>query len=243
MAAERKRTKEAGQEAMTGRAQLYAAIFDLGGVMTEPIFRGLEVAPAYAGLLGFFLTDCRDVYHLPTGVHDLHQLETGQILEPEFFRRLCLRYAEAGNQPVDPDEALHAVWGHQMIACAAMVDAVRQVRDAGFRTALLTNISRGAEAMWRSVIPVDELFDVITDSSLVGLRKPDPRIFELTCERLGVAPDRCLFVDDIQCNVDAAAALGMETIRCVEPMDAADEVVLRLLGRRAGSEAEPAPVP
>jgi putative hydrolase of the HAD superfamily len=120
-----------------------------------------------------------------------------------------------------------------------MIDAVRQVRMAGYRTALLTNISRTGEEVWRSLLPVDELFDVVVDSSQVGMRKPDPAIFLLTCERLGLRPDQCLFVDDLRCNVTAAADLGMTTIQCRDPVAIADEVVELLLGRTAASEPEP----
>ena len=111
---------------------------------------------------------------------------------------------------------------------------------AGYRTALLTNISRSGESVWRSLLPVDELFDVVVDSSQVRLRKPDPAIFLLTCERLGLEPRECLFVDDLHCNVDAATELGMTTIQCDDPVVIADEVVELLLGRAAAAEPESA---
>ncbi len=74
------------------------------------------------------------------------------------------------------------------------------------------------------------------------MRKPDPAIFLLTCERLGLAPRDCLFVDDLRCNVDAATQLGMTTIKCDDPVAIADEVVERLLGRPAAAEPESAGV-
>jgi putative hydrolase of the HAD superfamily len=218
---------------------LGAVIFDLGGVMTEPMFRHrADVPPELLGLVAFFLTEFRDHYHLPTGAHDLHLLETGKIGDDEFFERMCARYADAGNDVVDPKTAQQVIFGRGMVACAAMADAVRQVRDAGYKTGLLTNISRDGEAQFRELFPVDELFDVIVDSSKVGLRKPDPEIYRLTCTRLGLAPERCLFIDDLLCNVEAASALGMETILCLDPVAAADEVVQRLLGHPAAAEAE-----
>jgi len=230
------------QQATTDRTQtlhdIDGVIFDLGGVMTEPLFRDhSHVPPEYFGVVAFFLGEFRDHYHLPTGAHDLHLLETGKISDDEFFDRMCARYVEAGNEPVDPRVAQQVVFGRGMVACSAMVDAVYQVRGAGYRTALLTNISRDGEAMWRDLIPVDELFDVVIDSSKVGLRKPDPEIYRLTCTRLGVAPERCLFIDDLLCNVEAASELGMETIQCLDPVAVADEVVQRLLGHSAAAEA------
>jgi len=216
-----------------------AAIFDLGGVMTEPLFRNRrDVDPAYLNLVAFFLNEFKDHYHLPTGAHDLHLLETGKISDDEFFDRMCARYAEAGNEPIDARVAQKVVFGRGMVASSAMADAVRQVKEAGYKTALLTNISRDGEAMWRGLIPVDDLFDVVIDSSKVGLRKPDPRIYELTCARLGVTPDRCMFIDDLACNVEAAAQLGMHTIQCLDPIESADEVVQLLLGHHAAEEVE-----
>lgn len=219
-----------------------AAIFDLGGVMTEPLFRNRhDVDPAYVNLVAFFLNDFRDYYHLPTGAHDLHLLETGHISDDEFFDRMCTRYAEAGNEAIDPRVAQKVIFGRGMVASSAMADAVRQVKAAGYKTALLTNISRGGESLVRDLIPVHELFDVVVDSSRVGLRKPDPRIYQLTCERLGVAADRCMFIDDLECNVNAAAELGMVVIQCLDPVDAADEVVQLLLGHRASDEVMASP--
>ncbi|MGH7722682.1 MAG: HAD family hydrolase [Candidatus Dormibacteria bacterium] len=231
---------------MTARSPeraLKGAIFDLGGVMTEPIGRHREeiVDPAQLDLLRFFLNEFRDVYHLPTGAHDLHLLETGYISDDEFFDRMTDRYiAQGGHAGVDARIAQHVVFGRGMAACGAMIDAVRQVKGAGYRTALLTNISSSGESVWRSLLPVDELFDVVVDSSQVRLRKPDPAIFRLTCARLGLEPAECLFIDDLRCNVDAATELGMTTIQCNDPVVIADEVVLMLLGRRAAAEPESA---
>jgi putative hydrolase of the HAD superfamily len=220
---------------------LRGAIFDFGGVMTESLFRRRRDAdPDVVSLLVFFFNDLRSVYHLPTSTHDLHLLETGQLTEIEFFRRLCARHEEAGGPHIDPERVRALLFAERAEASAAMVDTVRQLRAAGYRTALLTNNAREWEPMWRSLIPVDELFDVVVDSSAVGLRKPDPRIYELTCSRLGLQPEECIFVDDLECNIDAAAALGMEVVHCTDPTTASEVVAQRLLGRAAS--AEPADV-
>jgi putative hydrolase of the HAD superfamily len=62
------------------------------------------------------------------------------------------------------------------------------------------------------MLPVDELFEVVVDSAFVGVRKPDPAIFRLTCDRLGVEPSRCLFVDDNEAHCAAAGELGMAAV-------------------------------
>jgi putative hydrolase of the HAD superfamily len=191
-------TQPAATPPATASREFDGVIFDLGGVMTEPLFHHrTDVPPEFFGVIAFFLGEFRDHYHLTTGVHDLHLLEMGKISDDEFFDRMIARYIEAGNGPMDPREAQKFVFGQGMVACGAMVDAVRQIRDAGFKTALLTNISREGEAIFTKLFPVDELFDVVVDSSKVGMRKPDPAIYRLTCERLGIAPERCLVIDDL----------------------------------------------
>jgi len=62
------------------------------------------------------------------------------------------------------------------------------------------------------MIPVDELFEVIVDSSAVGMRKPDPRIYHMALDQLGVAPERSVFLDDAPGNIAAARAIGMHAI-------------------------------
>lgn len=216
-----------------------AVIFDLGGVMTEPLFRNRhDIDPEYLNLVAFFLNEFRDHYHLTTGAHDLHLLEMGTISDEEFFDRMCVRYAESGHEPIEPRTAQNVIFGRGMVASSAMADAVRQVRDAGYRTALLTNISRSGEALMRDIIPLDDLFDVVVDSSRVGMRKPDPQIYELTCARLLVSPHRCLFIDDLECNVDAARTLGIEAMQCLDPVETADQVIRLLLGHPAAAEVE-----
>jgi putative hydrolase of the HAD superfamily len=221
-------------------ATLRGAIFDYGGVMTESVFRRRRDAdPDVVSLLAFFINDLREIYHLPTSsAHDLHMLETGRLSEAEFFRRLCERHEAAGGPHIDSEHVRELIFAERAEASATMVDTVRQLRNAGYRTALLTNNAREWEPMWRAHIPVDELFDVVVDSSVVGLRKPDPAIYTLTCARLGLQAGECIFVDDLQCNVDAAAELGMEIVHCMNPTDAADVVARRLLGRPASAEPE-----
>ena len=104
----------------------------------------------------------------------------------------------------------------------AMVEALRRLRARAFRTAALTNnwVSEGA----RGPHPVREHFDVFIESSVVGMRKPDPRIYELACRELGVAPPRAAFLDDIGSNLTPARALGMATIKVDEPEPALREL-------------------
>jgi epoxide hydrolase-like predicted phosphatase len=93
---------------------------------------------------------------------------------------------------------------------AAMIDGVREARGAGARTALLSNSWGDATGYDRPLL--EELFDAWVISSEVGLRKPDPAIYELAAERLGLPAEACVFVDDLPGNLKPARALGMATV-------------------------------
>jgi putative hydrolase of the HAD superfamily len=94
-----------------------------------------------------------------------------------------------------------------------IVERVRAIREAGYRTALVTNNVAEFGDGWRGLIPVDELFEVVIDSCRVGLRKPDPRIFRLALEQLdGVRPEQAVFLDDFEAHVAGARRLGMHGI-------------------------------
>ena len=111
-----------------------------------------------------------------------------------------------------------------------MLEAVRRIRSHGLRTAALTN-------NWLMDEKDDERealkshFDAFIESSRTGLRKPDPRIYELTCEAIGVLPGEAAFLDDIGANLKPAARLGMLTIKVTDPNEA-----LRELGEALGIE-------
>ena len=104
-----------------------------------------------------------------------------------------------------------------------MIHRVRELRADGFRTAILTNNVKEWGTYWKESIPL-ELFDLIVDSCDVGLRKPDPAIFRLTCERLGVAPEAAVFLDDTRRHVEAARQMGLHAILVRDPWDAMAEL-------------------
>jgi putative hydrolase of the HAD superfamily len=108
-----------------------------------------------------------------------------------------------------------------------MVTAIRRIRARGLRAGALTN-NWVSEAP-RAPHPVREHFDAFIESSVVGLRKPDPRIYELACQALGVSPARAAFLDDIGGNLKPARALGMTTIKVSAP-----EIALRELSTVLG---------
>src|SRR5215207_4909928 len=94
-----------------------------------------------------------------------------------------------------------------------IVDRIRMLRTDGYKTALVTNNVREAGPQWRDKVPLDELFDVVVDSSEVGMRKPNPAIFVHTLELLGgVDPASAVFLDDHPGNVAGAERAGLHAI-------------------------------
>ena len=124
--------------------------------------------------------------------------------------------------------ALHLVYFDHLRPNTPMIEFVRSLRvDRGLRSALLTNNVREWEPKWRALLPeIDEVFEVIVDSAFVGMRKPDPAIYELTVDRLGdgVRAEDCIFIDDLEINCDAARELGMTAVQFRDTNQAIAEV-------------------
>jgi epoxide hydrolase-like predicted phosphatase len=111
-----------------------------------------------------------------------------------------------------------------------MLEAIRRIRAGGFLTAALTNnwaeneADGGGDGARDGTRALAKGFDVFVESSVEGLRKPDPRIYQLTCERLGISPSEAAFLDDIGSNLKSARALGMTTIKVDTPEQALKEL-------------------
>jgi epoxide hydrolase-like predicted phosphatase len=93
-----------------------------------------------------------------------------------------------------------------------MVEFCLGLRQRGLLTGLLTNNAKEFEAAWKAMLPLDDLFDDVVDSSEVGLRKPDPAIYRLSLERLDVQPGEAVFIDDAPGNVAGAVAVGIPSV-------------------------------
>jgi putative hydrolase of the HAD superfamily len=105
-----------------------------------------------------------------------------------------------------------------------MVEAIRTCSTT-YKTACLTNNFIRAEAeISDEVASVYALFDAVLESRVLGVRKPDPRFYELGCETLGVEPEQCVFLDDLGVNLKPARLLGMHTIKVTDPNEALAEL-------------------
>lgn len=196
---------------MTGAGGLIdAVVFDFGGVFIDSPFTALvdaararDLDPKELGLAVF------GPYDEDTD-HPWHRLERGEITISEARAQILEASEAAGGPPLDVFELMAGLSGSAIRD--EVVDFCRSVRDRGLATGLLTNNAREFEEFWKPLLPLDELFDDVVDSSEVGLRKPDPRIYHLALERLGVDPDRSAFVDDAPGNVAAARGVGMRAV-------------------------------
>jgi putative hydrolase of the HAD superfamily len=194
-------------------------ISDFGGVLTTPLLRSFAAFQDHTGIPPEALGHAMQRMAEAQGDHPLYELERGRLTESEFLSGLGAELeVELGRKP-----ELHRfkeVYFEALDPNQPMIELMRALRDRGLRMALLTNNVREWEPLWRSMLPVDEIFELVVDSAFVGLRKPEPAIYELTLERLrsrdGLAdlePGQCLFVDDVGVNVDAARALGINAVR------------------------------
>ncbi len=192
-----------------------AVLFDFGGVFMDSPFAAAEAAAAAMGVPFELLTEVVFGSYDHDTDHPWHRLERGEITFADAQAAIGRLAVERGMGEVDPFEVLASLadrgrHGHREF----VVDAVRDLRAAGLRTGVVTNNIAEFGNFWRTIIPLDELFDDVVDSSEVGVRKPNPAIYRLACERLGVAPAQSVFLDDYEGNVVGARDVGLTGI-CV----------------------------
>ena len=193
-------------------AEVKAIVCDFGGVLTTPLLSAFAAVQDEVGVsaenLGRAMREgLEEGEELP-----LFRLERGEISEDEFLDRLedglesllghrphLRRFRHTFFEALDPNEP--------------MIELMRELKASGLKMAMLTNNVREWEPLWRSMLPVDEIFEEIVDSAFVGCRKPERRIYELTLERIGMPAEACLFIDDLQPNCEGAEAAGMRAVR------------------------------
>jgi putative hydrolase of the HAD superfamily len=178
-----------------------ALILDFGGVLTTNVFESFRAFSEAEGL------DPNAVKRLfrerGEGLALLRQLERGEVEITEFEQRFGPLLGVR-----EPEGMVQRLFAG-VRADDRMVDAVRRVKDAGVPTGLISNSWGGASY---DRVEVDGLFDAVVISGEVGLHKPEPEIFKLGAERLGVEPPECVFVDDLRENCEGAEAVGMTAV-------------------------------
>ena len=205
--------------------RIEAVISDFGGVLTSPLLESFAAVQDETGIP--FDEVGRAMVQIAArdgGENPLYRLERGEMTEADFLDSIADELeGKLGHRP-----AMHRfseVYFDALKPNPPMIDLMRELKDSGLRMAMLTNNVREWEPKWRSMLPVDEIFELVVDSAFVGLRKPDPEIYRLTVERLdGPSVEGCLFVDDIEVNCEAARELGMQAVHYREPDQAIEEI-------------------
>ena len=189
-------------------------IFDFGGVITSSPFEAFNQLEVERGLPRDFV---RSVNSLNPDNNAWAKFERAEMDAAAFDLAFAAEAKFMG----------HALAGRDVIACLsgdirpAMVAALDSLKSAGFTLGCITNnvpTGKGAGmadsmAKAHAVAAIMARFDHIIESSKVGLRKPDPRIYQMMCDALGVAPSSCIYLDDLGINCKPAAALGMAAIK------------------------------
>jgi putative hydrolase of the HAD superfamily len=192
-------------------AEIEAVVSDFGGVLTTPLLTSFMAIQDEIGISPESLGKAMRTLAAEDGENPLYALERGEIAEVDFLARLSdalepqlgrrphlHRFREVYFEALDPNEP--------------MIELMRELKASGKRMAMLTNNVREWEPLWRSMLPVDEIFETVVDSGFVGCRKPEARIYELTLERLELPAESCLFVDDLEVNCEGARAAGMNAL-------------------------------
>jgi putative hydrolase of the HAD superfamily len=202
-----------------------AVVFDFGGVLITPMAGKIAEVAARHGVEPDVLQDILLGPREASSDHPWHRAERGEVAYRDLQSMLAPVAAAAGIA-FEGDE-LKRVLATGYTPVSAVVDRIGALRAAGYRTALLTNSLREFRASLEAMVDFG-LFDVIVDSSEVGLRKPDAAIYELVTGRLGVPPSRILYLDDFAHNLGPAAAIGWSVVHVLDSATAIRQLDLLL---------------
>ena len=202
----------------TATPRFRGLITDWGGVMTSPIadtvrawldYEGIDHDSYTAAIRPWLLA----AYDPAKDGNPIHALERGECTIGDFERLLAPMLVRRDGGQVLAEGLLTRMFAASL-PCEPMYAAVHAARAAGLRTCLLSN-SWGSEAYPRDVLA--DMYHAVVISAEVGMRKPEERIFRHAAELLGLAPSECVFIDDIEPNVQVAEALGMHGVLHIEP--------------------------
>lgn len=206
-------------------------LWDFGGVFTASPFGAVH---RYAAELGIDPDDLFGAvfgpYHADTD-HPWHRLERGEVTLSDAMAAIA-DLVDGLGASFDAGR-LFTLMGQsdpERRRSERAAATVARAGEWGIRQALVTNNIREFGDAWRASLDLAP-FELVVDSSAEGVRKPDPAIYRLALERLGVAePDRALFVDDLASNVEAARSLGVHGVVVGDDLDLAMTEVEQLLG-------------
>ena len=204
-------------------SQIEAVISDFGGVLTSALADSFIGVLDSSGVSLEELGKAMAAVAARAGSNPLFELETGRLSEAQFMGSLSDELSERRGSRVELAGFGERYFAH-LQPNDRLIDYMRGLRERGYKLAICTNNVREWEARWRAMLPVDEIFDVVVDSAFVGSRKPEPRIYQITLERLGTAPEAALFVDDVEINCQGARDLGIQAVHFRTTDQAIEEI-------------------
>lgn len=217
-------------------ATVRGVIFDWGGVITSPLLQTVTAwleadridRDSYTAAIRPWM---QRAYGGTDSESPIHALERGEVSDAEFEAALAALLVTTDGQPVKADGLLRRMFAGSELQ-AEMLGLIRELRATGLRTGLLSNSWGALDGYPRHLF--GDLFDDVVISGEVGMRKPEERIFLLASGRLGVSPGQCVFIDDIEYNIDAARAIGFLAVHHRESASTIAELTGLLAGSTAG---------
>jgi putative hydrolase of the HAD superfamily len=205
-------------------AEIKAIVSDFGGVLTTPLMQSFMAFQDQTGISTEVLgKGMQAAAEANGGENPLSEMEPGEITEVAFLNQLTDALEPLlGHRP--EMHLFREIYFEALNPNPPMIDLMDELRQAGYRMAMLTNNVREWEPLWRSMLPVDEIFETVVDSGFVGCRKPESRIYELTLERLGEPAKACLFIDDVLVNVEGARKAGLHAVHFQDNEQAIPEI-------------------
>lgn len=201
-----------------------AVLWDFGGVLTTSPFEAFNRYETERGLPRDFI---RTINATNPEVNAWARFESSEV-DLDEFDELFASESEAAGYRIPGREVIALLSGDLR---PRMVSVLKQIK-ARYRVACITNNVKGgrgpgmatSDERASQMAEVMALFDLVVESSVEGIRKPDPRIYQIACDRLGVAPERAVFLDDLGVNLKPARALGMQTIKVLNEQQAIEEL-------------------
>jgi putative hydrolase of the HAD superfamily len=213
--------------------RIEAVISDFGGVLTTPLVQSFMAFQDQTGITTETLGLAMQAATEANGQNPLFQMERGEISEDAFLAQLTTHLEPLLGHPPEMHR-FKEIYFEALDPNPPMIELMRELKAAGYRMAMLTNNVKEWEPLWRSMLPVDEIFETVVDSAFVGCRKPESRIYAITLERLGLPAESCLFIDDVKVNCEGAERAGIAAVHFRENEQAIGEI-RSLLGERAAT--------
>jgi putative hydrolase of the HAD superfamily len=206
-----------------GERRITAVISDFGGVLTTPLIQSFMAFQDQTGITTEVLGKAMQAATESNGENPLFEMERGEISEDAFLAQLTDSLEPLlGHRP--EMHRFKEIYFEALESNPPMIDLMRELKDSGYRMAMLTNNVREWEPWWRPMLPVDEIFETVVDSGFVGCRKPESRIYQLTLERVGEPAEACLFVDDVLVNCEGARRAGLHAVHFQDNEQAIPEI-------------------